>query len=226
MGQNPSFSGDSDFLQVSDLTRDWNAGWSKSFGTDNVGLKVTSWTDKKIVIEGFTGAYGAGQWSLGEGDKIRFRVWNPQTGQGPAVYTSEVTGAEANTAAGPNEPPANGSEAESRSLQESSPQYLVGQWNWSSSRDKFKYVMSITSQTPDGHFTGYLCNENGNINGQLKGENIEFTRQVTRFGGMEQRYTGKLVGTRPNLKMVIGTWSGAFEENGEGTDWHAEMIPH
>jgi hypothetical protein len=66
---------------------------------------------------------------------------------------------------------------------------------------------------------------NGNIIGELKGDNIEFTRTLTRFGGREQRYTATLVGTRPNLKMVIGTWSGAFEENGEGTDWHAEMIP-
>jgi hypothetical protein len=89
-GTRPPYTGDSDFLQVSDLTRNWDGGWSKDPGTDKVGLEVTSWTDTKIVIEGFTGEYGAGQWSLGEGDNIRFRVWNPQTGQGPAVYASVV----------------------------------------------------------------------------------------------------------------------------------------
>ena len=224
LGQRYAYSGDSDFLQISDLTRNWDGGWTRDPGTDKVGLNVTSWTDSKIVIEGFTGQYGD-QWSLGEGDKIRIRVWNPQTGQGPTVYTSVVAGAATNIVAGQNEPPSNGSETESSGLQENSPQYLVGQWNFSSGRDKFKMVMSITSHTPDGKFTGYLSDENGTIIGDLKGDEIEFTRELTRFGGREQRYTGKLVGTRPNLKMVMGTWSGAFEENGDGTDWHAEMIP-
>jgi len=103
-GQTPAYLGDSDFLQVSDLTRDWNAGWSRSPGTDKVGLKVTSWTDTKIVIEGFTGAYASGQWSLGEGDNIRFRVWNPQTGQGPAAYASVVTGTATQKAGGSPSP--------------------------------------------------------------------------------------------------------------------------
>jgi len=101
LGRKSAYTGNSDFLQVSDLTRNWDGGWSKDPGTDKVGLEVTSWTDTKIVIEGFTGEYGAGQWSLGEGDKIRFRVWNPQTGQGPAIYTSVVAGIATQTAAGP-----------------------------------------------------------------------------------------------------------------------------
>jgi tetratricopeptide (TPR) repeat protein len=104
LGRKPAYLGDSDFLQVSDLTRDWNAGWSRDPGTDKVGLNVTSWTDTKIVIEGFTGAYGTDQNFLREGDNIRFRVWNPQTGHGPAVYTSVVAGAATHMAGGPNEP--------------------------------------------------------------------------------------------------------------------------
>jgi len=92
LGQRYAYSGDSDFLQISDLTRNWNAGWSRDPGTDKVGLNVTSWTDTKIVIEGFTGVYGTDQNVLREGDNIRFRVWNPQTREGPAIYTSAVSG--------------------------------------------------------------------------------------------------------------------------------------
>lgn len=92
-GNQAPYLGDSDFLQLNDQTRNWNGGWYRDPGTDKVGLKVTSWTDKRIVIEGFTGVYGSGQNSLNEGDTIHFRVWNPQTFQGPAVSTSVVSAA-------------------------------------------------------------------------------------------------------------------------------------
>ena len=36
------YTGDSDFLRVSDVTRGWNAGWTKDSGTDKVTLLVPS----------------------------------------------------------------------------------------------------------------------------------------------------------------------------------------
>lgn len=112
---------------------------------------------------------------------------------------------------------------ELRIFRETSPVYLVGQWSWTCCRGKYQYVMSITSHTPDGYFTGYFSDGNGKISGRLAGNNVEFTRVLGGWGSKEQKYIGKLAGSKPNLKIVQGTWSGAYEENGDGNDWHAEM---
>lgn len=207
-GSQTAYDGDSPYILISDLTRRWNAGYSK--GYDLVKLSVASWTDTQITIRGFTGAYGR-RWRLNPGDQVRIQVWNPQTGAGPATVD---TGVSVNAA--PNGPLMG---------QVSSQPNLVGQWRWTSGRGRFRYVMYITSQTRDGHFRGYLSGENGIISGQVKGNDVEFTRVLTRFGNKEQTYTGELTGSKPYLKIVRGRWSGAFEENGEKQDWHAEMIP-
>jgi hypothetical protein len=99
-GTRSPYTGDSDFIRVTNETKDWNAGSSKDYPQDKITLSITSWTDTKILIDGFTGVYGAGQWSLGEGDNIRFRVWNPQTGQGPAIYMNIVAGTATKTPVG------------------------------------------------------------------------------------------------------------------------------
>jgi hypothetical protein len=57
---------------------------------DEVTLDVKSWKDNKIVITGFSGAYGSGNWKLAPGDEIEIAVWNPQSGLGPALYRLKV----------------------------------------------------------------------------------------------------------------------------------------
>jgi hypothetical protein len=89
-GTQPSYTGNSHYIRITDVTRGWNAGSSDDPGGDAVTLAVASWTDSQIVISGFTGAYGQGTWSLNAGDTVQVQVWNAQTHAGPATYTLSV----------------------------------------------------------------------------------------------------------------------------------------
>jgi DNA-binding winged helix-turn-helix (wHTH) protein len=77
---------DSPYLAIRDETKDWAAGRILPHNFDEVMLDVQSWTDSEIVISGFSGEYGANGWVLAEGDKLEVRVWNPQSGIGPARF--------------------------------------------------------------------------------------------------------------------------------------------
>jgi hypothetical protein len=87
-GSQDPYNGNSPYIVVSDLTRNWNAG--NTGNRDQVTLNVALWNDTRVVIRGFTGAYGAGWWSLQAGDRVRIQVWNAQTGMGPADTFIEV----------------------------------------------------------------------------------------------------------------------------------------
>ena len=54
-------------------------------------LTVTTWTDTDIIITELSGDYGKKWWRLNPGDEIVVRVWNPQTGVGPAEYHLKVS---------------------------------------------------------------------------------------------------------------------------------------
>jgi DNA-binding winged helix-turn-helix (wHTH) protein len=74
---------DTPFLAIGDDTSDWAAGRTVPNNVDEVTLAISDWTDTVIRIEGFSGHYGQNGWRLRNGDKLRVRVWNPQTGAGP-----------------------------------------------------------------------------------------------------------------------------------------------
>jgi hypothetical protein len=85
------YDGNSDFIRISDLTRNWNAGSTRDSPPDFITLAITSWTDSQIVVSGFTGAYGKNNnWTLNLGDWVEVQIWNAQTGLGPAAYTRIV----------------------------------------------------------------------------------------------------------------------------------------
>lgn len=67
----------------------WNAGYESS-NPNEVTLNVTKWTNKQIVIAGFTGAYGQGCWTLNSGQPIEIKVWNAQTQSGPATWDGTI----------------------------------------------------------------------------------------------------------------------------------------
>jgi hypothetical protein len=96
------FNGDSPYIRISDVTREWNAGSTRDPGSDLVTLDVTSWTDTQITVAGFTGDYGAPpysvpyNWTLNDGDTVDIQIWNAQTGAGPAQFNA-VVGAPATT---------------------------------------------------------------------------------------------------------------------------------
>ena len=86
-GTQAAYSGDSSHMELADNSRAWFAG-----NTGNlVGLAVSSWSDTQIVITGLTGSYGSNGWCIGAGDQLSVKVWNAQTGAGPAVYSVVAT---------------------------------------------------------------------------------------------------------------------------------------
>jgi len=84
------YNGDSRYLQILDTTGGWSAGYISSTQDDTVTLEVTKWSDKKIVIKGFTGGYGESYWVLMKGDQLQINVWNAQTDNGPATIDEKV----------------------------------------------------------------------------------------------------------------------------------------
>ncbi|RZD17265.1 MAG: hypothetical protein EVJ46_03265 [Candidatus Acididesulfobacter guangdongensis] len=74
-GSHFSYNGDSRFIKITDITRNWNAGDSGNM----VHLYISSWTNNEIVINGFTGSYGNGSWSLMPGDQITIKIWNSRS---------------------------------------------------------------------------------------------------------------------------------------------------
>ena len=89
-GTHAPYTGDSPYIQLNDLTKNWQAGYS--IYNDWVTLIVSSWTDSEITLGGFAGKWGLYNWTLDNGDKIRIGVSNPQSGLGPSFgYTTVAT---------------------------------------------------------------------------------------------------------------------------------------
>jgi hypothetical protein len=93
-GTHAPYTGDSYFISFFDLKTgepSWQAGYSGY--NDTITLIVNSWTNTKIVLGGFSGAWDqAGyDYTLGVGDSAEVQVWNPQTGEGPSNFYSSVS---------------------------------------------------------------------------------------------------------------------------------------
>lgn len=87
------YIGDSSLIRIRDQSGRWNAGSARDRPFDKVGLAVVSWTDTKIVLGGFRGAYGRFGWRLKPGDRLLIEIWNPQSHAGPALYRTSVAAA-------------------------------------------------------------------------------------------------------------------------------------
>lgn len=83
-GTSSPYTGNSNFIILSNWTKGWAAGYTGPcrFGNcfDAVGLIVNSWTDSEIVLGGFSGAWGANNWTLDNGNFEQIVVGNPQAG--------------------------------------------------------------------------------------------------------------------------------------------------
>ncbi len=86
-GTQQPYTGDSHHIWFADTTKGWGAGYN----IDAVTLIVNSWEDSQIVLGGFSGSWGSNNWTLDIGDKVNVDVWNPQSGDGPAIRYSKVT---------------------------------------------------------------------------------------------------------------------------------------
>jgi translation initiation factor IF-1 len=82
-GAQAAYTGDSNYIELVDTA---GSSWQAGHAGSSVALAVSSWTDSQIVLSGFSGSYGTNGWCISPGDQLSFRVWNAQTGAGPAVY--------------------------------------------------------------------------------------------------------------------------------------------
>ncbi len=91
---------DSAYLEILNETASWISRRAGSWlagravrtprGFDPITLRIGRWTPNEIEVTGFGGAYGTGNRTLNAGDQIKVKVWNAQTGAGPAVMTGEI----------------------------------------------------------------------------------------------------------------------------------------
>jgi len=93
-GTHEPYTGDSYYISFFDLRTNppgWEAGYTGY--NDTITLIVNSWSNTKIVLGGFSGAWGeAGyDYTLAVGDPVEVQVWNPQTDAGPSDFYSTVS---------------------------------------------------------------------------------------------------------------------------------------
>jgi len=80
-GTHAAYTGDTAYISFYDETKKWEAGYEPD--NDTVTLIVNSWTNKKITLGGFAGAWGTDGWTLVVGNKEEIRLWNAQGAGGP-----------------------------------------------------------------------------------------------------------------------------------------------
>jgi hypothetical protein len=96
-GTQAAYNGDSGFIKIGVPTV-FSAGYDDpGIEFDLVTLDVTSWTNTQITIQGFTGAYGEGNWVFEPGDSVVVYVANasatpPGEPPGSSFYADDPAG--------------------------------------------------------------------------------------------------------------------------------------
>lgn len=95
-GTQKAYTGNSDYISLLDSTAGWQGGYEGCLlgfcTTDTVTVIVQSWTDSKIVLGGFSGAWGTDGYTLNVGDSVQVSVFDVQTSAGPAQVTVTIVG--------------------------------------------------------------------------------------------------------------------------------------
>jgi hypothetical protein len=101
-GTHHAYTGNSNYISLRDLSKHpiWEAGYKPD--ADTVTLIVNKWVDTEIVLGGFAGKWGTSNFTLAKGDVEWVRVWNAQTGKGPAAKKVIVSGAATTVASSRN----------------------------------------------------------------------------------------------------------------------------
>jgi hypothetical protein len=89
-GHHSHYTGDSKYIALNDVTKGWQAVYSGF--NDTVTLIVHKWEDSKIILGGFSGAWGQFNYTLAKGDSEQIEVWNAQSGSGPATLNVTIIG--------------------------------------------------------------------------------------------------------------------------------------
>jgi hypothetical protein len=92
-GTQAPYTGDSYYIAFWN-NKTYQPGWQAGYSgyNDTITLIVNSWTNTKIVLGGFSGAWDESgyDYTLAVGDPIEVQVWNAQSGLGPATIYSTV----------------------------------------------------------------------------------------------------------------------------------------
>jgi hypothetical protein len=159
-GTHKPYTGDSDYISLEDQTASpgWQAGY-KPFN-DTVTLIVHQWEDSKIILGGFSGAWGQFDYILTIGDSEQVEVWNPQTGSGPATVTTTIV-AEATTTT------------------------LTSAPNPSTDGEAVTFTADVTSKAgapPDGETVSFMAGKTELGTGALSGGSAVFMTSKLRVG--------------------------------------------
>jgi hypothetical protein len=97
-GTQSPYTGDSDYISLLDVSKKPRREAGYLPDNDTVTLIVQHWEDSKIILGGFSGDWGQRNWTLAKGNKEIVRVWNAQSGDGPATKDVKIQGVETTTA--------------------------------------------------------------------------------------------------------------------------------
>jgi|HubBroStandDraft_1064217.scaffolds.fasta_scaffold05647_2 hypothetical protein len=159
-GTHKPYTGDSDYISLTDETAspDWQAGYSPY--NDTVTLIVQKWEDSKIILGGFSGGWGEFNWTLSIGDSEQVEVWNPQSGAGPAELTTTIV-AEATTTT------------------------LTSAPNPSADGEAVTFTAEVTSKAgapPDGETVSFMKGKTVMGTGSLSGGSATFITSTLKVG--------------------------------------------
>ena len=162
-GKHAPYTGVSNYISFFDLRTNppgWQAGYSGY--NDTITLIVNSWSNTKIVLGGFSGAWGeAGfDYTLGVGDPVEVQVWNPQTGAGPSDFYSTVSTVPTKTA-------------------------LTSSPNPSTPGEPVTFTATVTSSAgapPDGETVSFKQGKTVLGTGTLSGGTASFTTSALKAG--------------------------------------------
>jgi hypothetical protein len=159
-GTHKPYTGDSDYISLEDQTATpgWQAGYKPY--NDTVTLIVQKWEDSKIILGGFSGAWGTYNYTLAVGDSEQIEVWNPQSGSGPAEVTTTIV-AEATTTT------------------------LTSSPNPSTDGDAVTFTANVTSKAgapPDGETVSFVNGKTVLGTGSLSGGSAVFITSTLKVG--------------------------------------------
>jgi hypothetical protein len=99
---------------------------------------------------------------------------------------------------------------------------LKGEWDIKCCNDELWWTLYITKQEGNTFSGSFSDNTGGGavINGQLRGNSIEFDRNGS---GFRQHWSARLVNDGGRLRMTNGVWTGDYLDRYPGrNNWHAE----
>jgi hypothetical protein len=159
-GTHAAYTGDSKYISVEDLTMSpiWQAGYSPYH--DTITLIVHQWEDTRIVLGGFSGAWGTYNYTIAAGDTIQIEVWNFQSGLGPAEITTTA-------------------------VKEPTTTTLTSSPNPSADDEAVTFTADVTSKAgppPDGDTVSFMSGKTVLGTGSLSGGSAVFVTSALKVG--------------------------------------------